>query len=60
VRSVRIEAVQRLPFGRKQRADREHIAARRGAESAKIAGTRKPRTLMSMDCGTTISAVYLG
>lgn len=41
-----MEAVQRLPFATKLRADRERIAARRGNKIAKVVAARKLLTLV--------------
>jgi hypothetical protein len=41
-----VEAVQRLPFATKLRADRERIAARRGNKIAKVVAARKLLTLV--------------
>jgi hypothetical protein len=46
VRWAAVEAVQRLPYGSKLRADRERIAARRGKKIAKVAAARKLLTLV--------------
>ena len=46
VRWAAVEAVQRLPFGTKLRADRDRIAARRGNSVARVAAARRLLTLV--------------
>lgn len=46
VRWAAVEAVQRQPFGGKQRDDQQRIAARRGTGIAKVAAARKLLTLV--------------
>jgi len=46
VRWAAVEAVQRLPYDRKLRADRDRIAGRRGRAIGKVAAARKLLTLV--------------
>jgi transposase len=61
VRWAAVEAVQRLPWGSKQRADRDRIAARRDSKAiGNVAAARKLLTLGSTGCVTGRSAAWRG